>query len=137
MPGGRPTDYNKETIPKTLHYLENYKEYGDMIPSVAGLSIALGVNRDTIYEWSSQDSKKEFSDILKSLLSTQEKVLINNGLNNTFNSQITKLVLGKHGYSDKQEITGKDGEKLFNEEAREKSKQAISSFLNDEDRRNT
>ena len=33
-----------------------------------------------------------------------------NGLNNTFNSAITKLVLGKHGYHDKmeQDITSSD-----------------------------
>lgn len=28
-------------------------------------------------------------------------MLLKNGLNNTFNSNITKLVLGKHGYHDR------------------------------------
>ena len=34
-----------------------------------------------------------------------------NGLNNTFNSAITKLVLGKHGFHDKmeQDISSSDG----------------------------
>ena len=133
MAGGRPTDYNEETIPKTLYYLENYKEYGDVIPSVAGLSVVLDVARNTIYDWASQDDKKEFSNILAKILSTQEKVLMNNGLNNTFNSNIVKLALGKHGYSDKQELTGKDGKDLFNEEHSKKAKQAIEAFVDGDD----
>ena len=34
----------------------------------------------------------------------QEKDLINKGLTGDFNSTITKLILTKHGYSDKQDI---------------------------------
>jgi hypothetical protein len=33
----------------------------------------------------------------------QERTLLNGGLGKDFNPVITKLVLGKHGYSDKQE----------------------------------
>jgi hypothetical protein len=42
-------------------------------------------------------------------MQVQSKTLVNNGLNNTFNSAITKLVLGKHGYHEKmdQDITTK------------------------------
>ena len=41
----------------------------------------------------------------------QQLTLINGGLNNTFNSAITKLVLGKHGFHDKmeQDISSSDG----------------------------
>lgn len=98
---GRPTDYNEQTIPKTLDYLKNYKDYGDEIPSIAGLSVVLDVARNTIYDWASQEDKREFSNILQKILSEQEKTLMNNGLNGKFNSNIVKLALGKHGYSDK------------------------------------
>ncbi len=129
MAGGRPTEYTEETIPKTLEYLENYKSYGDEIPSIAGLSVILGVGRNTIYDWASQEDKKEFSNILVQVLSTQERVLINNGLNNTFNGNIAKLVLGKHGYSDKQEVTGKDGKDLLQGLTKEE-KEKIDALLN-------
>ena len=61
---GRPTKYNDQTIPLTLDYLNNFKEYGDMVPSVAGLADRLEVCRETLYEWGRHEDKSEFSDIL-------------------------------------------------------------------------
>ena len=119
---GRPTKYNDQTIPLTLDYLNNFKEYGDMVPSVAGLADRLEVCRETLYEWGRHENKSEFSDILGRLSTRQEKVLFNGGLSGEFNSNIVKLGLAKHGYSDKQEITGKDGgpfEVQFTEVVRE------------------
>ena len=100
---GRPTDYNDSILEKANDYLENYESYEDVIPSVAGLASVLGIARSTVYDWAKQEEKKEFSDILQEILSKQERVLINKGLTGDFNSNITKLALGKHGYSDKQE----------------------------------
>jgi len=110
-PGGRPSVYNEKTLKIAGDYLAKYERYGDTIPSIAGLSVALGVCRDTLYAWSTDKEKKEFSDILKKILSKQEKVLINKGLTGDFNPTIAKLVLGKHGYHDRQAqtITGADG----------------------------
>ena len=99
---GRPTKYSQEIMVKSLDYMERFDtEYGDEIPSVGGLAVALGVCRDTLYDWSRQDEKSEFSYMLKRLNTLQRTVLLNNGLNGKFNSQITKLVLGKHGYHDR------------------------------------
>lgn len=42
--------------------------------------------------------------MLDDIISTQEQILLNRGLMGAFNSNITKLMLSKHGYSDKQEI---------------------------------
>lgn len=96
----RPTDYSEEVLIKTREYID-----GDaIVPTVAGLSGHLGVARSTIYDWASQEDKKEFSDIIESLLSKQEEQLIAKGLSGKFNPTITKLILTKHGYSDKQEI---------------------------------
>lgn len=108
---GRPTDYSKEILDKVSDYILNHKEYGDEVPSVAGLSTHLNIARSTIYDWASQEDKKEFSDILEKLLSTQEKALINSGLNGKFNSTITKLILTKHGYTDKADVTS-DGKAI-------------------------
>ena len=105
----RPTKWNKEIEEKAIAYINDYAMYGDMIPSIEGMAIHLGVHRDTLYDWAKQKDKG-FSDILKLTIQNQERTLINNGLNNTFNSAITKLVLGKHGYHDKmeQDITSSD-----------------------------
>lgn len=111
MPGGRPSKYNEETCERTRAYLIEYKSQGDMIPSVVGLAHWLGTCRDTIRAWGNEKDKAEFSAILKEIQSEQERVLIGNGLCGEFNAAITKLVLGKHGYSEKvaTEHTGADG----------------------------
>lgn len=108
---GRPTDYSTEILDKTKDYLANYEDYGDAIPSIAGLAVELKVSRDTIYEWRKHEDKKEFSDILQDILSSQERILISKGLKGEFNSNITKLALGKHGYTEKQDVTS-DGKAM-------------------------
>ena len=118
MPGGRPTKYSQEMVDKSYEYIEKYNsEYGDMIPSIEGLADALDINRSTIYDWDEQEEKEEFSHMLDRLVSTQKKVLVNNGLSGDFNSNITKLVLTKHGFSDKQETTGSFNVSMPSEDA--------------------
>ena len=103
MKVGRPSKYNKETLNKVAEYLETFEQQGDPIPSIAGLSVNLGVSRSTINAWKLESDKKEFSDMLDQLLATQERILLGKGLKGEFNSNITKLVLTKHAYSDKSE----------------------------------
>ena len=102
---GRPCDYNSEILEKTKAYIENYEDEGDVIPSIAGLSCVLGKSRSTIYKWKSDNVDQEFSDTLDLLLAHQERKCLNKGLDNTFNSAITKLVLGNHGYGAIVDIT--------------------------------
>ena len=116
MPTGRPTDYNGSILEKSNAYLKSYTEEGDVIPSIAGLACVLKISRTTIYDWAKQEDKKEFSYILADILSKQEKVLMNKGLNGEFNSAIVKLVLGKHGYSDKAETDITSGGKAIKNE---------------------
>ena len=113
MAGGRPTKYNEEALNTAEDYIVNFSDYGDAIPSVVGLAVALETHRDTIYAWAKEEGKESFSDIVKRLSTNQERKLLNGGLDNSFNPTIAKLLLGKHGYSDKQEtdITS-GGEKL-------------------------
>jgi len=116
MPAGRPTTCTPEKIEDAKHYLNNFEAYGDVVPSIAGLARALDVCRRTIYDWQNAvNENAEFSHICAKLLAEQERMLINNGLNGEFNTTIDKLMLSKHGYSDRQEIVGNDGKDLIPE----------------------
>ena len=102
MPAGRPSIYTLELIEKAQEYLDGgYETLEHEIPSHVGLSVVLGVTRKTLYHWAKEDNKPEICDILDKIMAKQEITLINKGLSNKFNAQITKLVLGKHGYHEK------------------------------------
>lgn len=83
-------------------YLDEYKEFGDAIPSAVGLAIFMGISKSTLYEWAK--IHKALSYTLSAVNSAQERSAVNNGITGKFNSTITKLVLANHGYSDKQDI---------------------------------
>ena len=100
----RPSDYSEEVLEKAREYLDDYESHDHAIPSVAGLAKVLGKHRDTLYGWAEDENKAEFSYILRQIVSDQELVLLNKGLKGDFNSNICKLALGKHGYTDKQDI---------------------------------
>lgn len=104
MPAGRPSKYNDEILEKSTAYIENYKEYGDMIPSIAGLARFLKVSRETIHAWDREEGKEEFSDIIRDLLAEQDRVLQNGGLSGDFNSTISKLLMSKHGHIEEKNL---------------------------------
>lgn len=110
----RPTYYSDETVRQAKDYLARYSDYGDAVPSVAGLSIVLQRSRSTLYEWAKDPDKSEFSDILDQINATQEKTALSKGLTGDFNATIVKLLLGKHGYHEKvdQELTGANREPI-------------------------
>ena len=107
----RPTKYTPELLGKAQHYLENYGEYGDVMPMLCGLALAIKVHKDTIQDWSKGDDKPEFSVLVSEVMQKQESVLFNESLKGEFNASITKLALTKHGYTDKQDnsLSGPDG----------------------------
>lgn len=119
---GRPTKYSDETVALTKSYLAQFygKEYealranelaDEVIPSMEGLAKYLNVGRRTLYDWKDEEGKEDFSHILDELQGRQAQLLINQGLSGKFNAQITKLVLGKHGYSEKVDanLGGQEG----------------------------
>ncbi len=128
MPAGRPPTYCSEIVEKAADYLVNYSSLGHMIPSAAGLSLHLGVARSTVYEWADDPDKYEFSDIFHKIQATQEQLLVSNGLSGEFNAQITKLVLGKHGYQE-QTKTEHAGEVSLNAMSDEALNARISALL--------
>jgi hypothetical protein len=89
----------------------NFADHGDMIPSIAGLACVLGITRETCHAWARDPAKEDFSDILKQLAQAQERKLLSGGLSGNFNPTISKLVLARHGYSDRVETdhTSSDG----------------------------
>ena len=97
---GRPSKYTPEVLRKAEEYLTTWQDYGHKIPSIAGLSQLIDVSRERIAIWGQDKNKSEFSRILKKLQAIQEAKLLDNGLDGTFNSAITKLVLSKHGYTE-------------------------------------
>lgn len=98
---GRPSKYNDNVVEQSKYYLDNHTDYDDIIPSIVGLAYLLKVTRQTIYTWG--EEHPEFLDILESLNQKQERLLLSGGLGGSFNPSITKLVLGKHNYHEKQE----------------------------------
>lgn len=121
MAGGRPTKYNEDTCDQAMAYLEEFehepKERSTFLmrnaatPSLIGLAVYLGIANSTLDAWKDDETKEQFSGICSEVLQFQHEILVGGGLSNRFNSQITKLMLSKHGYSDKQEIdnTSSDG----------------------------
>lgn len=141
---GRPTLLTPELIEKAKGYLATCVEYQNdgtnktvRLPSIEGLALFLEVGRSVIYDW--RDNKNEpdpilraeFMDILEKVLATQASFLLNNGLNGNYNSTISKLILGKHGYVDQKDITS-DGKAIGTlDEARQAAiDSAVTKHLN-------
>ncbi len=100
---GRPSDYTPEIVEKAWAYVNGgWEEVGDPVPSVAGLACEIGIRRVTCHAWA-KDETKEFSNILSAIAEKQERQLLRGGLSNVFNASITKMMMTKHGYSDKIE----------------------------------
>jgi hypothetical protein len=111
---GRPTKYSGEILKQARAYLQNYESLGDAVPSVAGLSVELGVCRKTLYNWAAEDEREDFLHTLGEIESIQERVCITKGLKNEFNAAIVKLMLANHGYSDRKSLehSGPGGQPL-------------------------
>ena len=112
-PGGRPTDYTPEVLVEAEKLLaeadEANKERLVTPPNMAQLAVRLGVSRKTLYNWANEH--EEFLHITERLMAIQEDMLLGHGLLGQYNSAIAKLMLTKHGYTDKQDITS-DGKVL-------------------------
>lgn len=105
MPGGRPTKYTPELLKFSKEYPYNFSKYGHSFPSVVGLCKELKITSETVYSWARDPEKQEFSDIVKQIMDMQHYELAEGGINGSFNPTISKLILAKHGHSDKAEVT--------------------------------
>lgn len=108
---GRPTKYNDKMLKKAQNYLDTYKE-SMPVPTVVGLAKACEVATNTVYNWvKNGHACEKFLRIFTRVEQDQHEELIKHGLLGTFNPAITKMMLTKHGYSDRQEVdhTSSDG----------------------------
>jgi hypothetical protein len=102
----RPTLYSQEVVEKSRYYLDNFdKEFEDVIPQIASLALHIGVARKTLYEWAQEEGKEDFCNIFEAVKGKQEKTLVNGSLLGDMNPAISKMLLTKHGYSDKVDST--------------------------------
>jgi hypothetical protein len=103
MPGGRPTTCTDDITQAAWDYANGgWEKVGHAFPSVVGLCDVLNTAKSTVYDWSNTEGF-EFSDILAAIKSKQELVAFNRSITGEYNATIAKLLLGKHGYHDKQD----------------------------------
>lgn len=112
MPAGRPTDYNQEIETDAHNYVQDTQDRFDKdgkriveIPTIEGLAMHLEVSRSTVYLWAKEHPV--FSDIIERLQQKQAIALLNNGLAGNYNPTIAKVLLTKHGYTERQEVEQK------------------------------
>lgn len=86
-----------------------YRSAGDVVPSIAGLSVYLNVSRRVLYD--EAERSPAFREIMEQIKTLQESKLINGGLGGDMNPTIVKLMLAKHGYVEKTatDLTSSDG----------------------------
>lgn len=127
---GRPTEYSEEILLKSREYLEScvdeqkqlvkqsneekgYEMYENKLkvnlPTIEGLALYLKVSVKTLYNW--EENHEEFLQVMGELRQKQASSLINNGLSGDYNPTIAKVLLTKHGYIDKQDVTS-DGKAI-------------------------
>src|SRR3990167_7243506 len=116
----RPTKLTKELLDKARTY-----EKSGVVPSIEDFALFVELNRDTIYDWREKGRSQEanplqieFSDIIERVLVQQSKELMDGGLRNKFNPTITKLLMSKHGYSERQDIEHSGEQKVIVETRR-------------------
>lgn len=93
---GRPTKYRPEYCEKILEFFSqapfqeikcpdtgNIKRFGNPMPFLSTFAKEIGVNQDTLHEWSRVHP--EFSEALKKAKSLQKEFLITNGLLGLYN----------------------------------------------------
>ena len=111
MAMGRPTKWSEEIEAKAWEYANGaWEGQGDAVPMVVGLCRYIERSKSIVYDWATHKDKN-FSDILSQIAESQELTVFTRALKGEYNSTMAKLLLTKHGYSDKvdSEVTGADG----------------------------
>lgn len=108
----RPTDYSDEIVKKAKAYLGMFdivdEEQQEVIPTIEGLALFLGISRTTVYAWQKEAGKEEFSYIVEDILAKQAQMLISKGLLSQYAPTIAKVMLTKHGYREGIDQTTND-----------------------------
>lgn len=118
--GGRNSDLDQLWLDYARLYMDNWQNDGAQVPTIAGLCLATQISDVTYHAWVNKltdpsydcnDVESQFLSIACKLHLLQQNGLIQGGLAGKFQPTITKLLLGKHGYSDKieAELTARHG----------------------------
>lgn len=117
--GGRKTQLTPELIETTRAFVDDgwRDQPNKAFPSLQGLALHLGVHTTTVHMWrrlnpAEQPLTVDFADLCERLLQIQHEICIGEAMLNRYNANIAKLLLGKHGYTDKQELSGPDGQAI-------------------------
>lgn len=115
---GRPTDYpgDDKAIERITQYVAACRKR-HYLPTKEGLAVEFGIGVKTLYNWA--DAHPDFLQVLEALMAAQASQLIQNGLKGEYNSTITKLMLTKHDYFDKQDVTSGGKPMLISDDASE------------------
>ena len=100
----RPTKYTPAILARAQEYAQDWEKIGDVIPMICGLACHIDIGKTTIHQWEKEEGKEEFADVCRRVREAQEKVLINKGLSKQSEASLSKLLLMKHGYSDRQAV---------------------------------
>lgn len=107
--GGRPTKYKEELNQELDKYLKTTGKEQMSLPTIQGFSLWLGINDDTLNEWTKEYS--EFSATIEKLKKLQAKQLIDDGIygGKEVNATIVKLLLqNNHGMKERTDTTTND-----------------------------
>lgn len=108
---GRPTTCTPQVQKKAWEYVNGgWEDAGHAFPSLIGLCHEQNLKKSTVYDWANRDDN-DFPDILDKINEKQQIVAWKKGLTGDYNATLVKLLLGKHGYHEKQDNThtGQDG----------------------------
>jgi hypothetical protein len=108
---GMTSSYDEAMQEKADLYIDEFEAdaEGEVVPSITALALYLGISRATAHNWGK--AFPTFLDTLEKVNQVQEVKLTNGSLSNRLNSNISKLMLANHGYSDKSSVdnTSSDG----------------------------
>lgn len=95
---GRPVEYTEDVPNKVIEYIAYCAENKEL-PLKAGLAVYIGVSKKTLLNWA--DKSEQLLHALETMESLQENEVWQRALRGEYNSNIAKLLLYNHGYSDK------------------------------------
>ena len=84
-PVGRPTKLTDELMDKAKVYVQKDYLIDELIPTMQGLALYLGVSNKVLYNWRNEND--EFLHIVEDLMDLQAKNLFRGGLTGDFNDK--------------------------------------------------
>ena len=112
---GRPVEYTPEMLDKVEEYIQEAIPQNMKIPTIEGISLKLGISRETVYDWARK--YPAFSDTLERIKVLQKEHLTEIGIfgGKEINANIVALFLkANHGMVEtvRNELTGADGQPI-------------------------